>query len=181
MAQKRTCTQTNISHTTAMFGYVCILFVIKTYAYTFHCECACSSHRIFLRAKDTWTPERYPRLLLMHLAPLGPKVQKSCSIVGSPAFLRILLTCNDLHSPAQVPARFQLQQASHVIGIPRSRWCAARLRPVCGPRTRRNLLYVIGPRLGAKPALCRSGLYVQHDGAGDYQRLSNSNTSSALL
>ncbi|CAK9075118.1 Uncharacterized protein SCF082_LOCUS36458 [Durusdinium trenchii] len=26
---------------------------------------------------DTWTPERYPRLLLMHLAPLGPKVQKS--------------------------------------------------------------------------------------------------------
>lgn len=26
---------------------------------------------------EKWTPERYPRLLLMHLAPLGPKVQRS--------------------------------------------------------------------------------------------------------
>lgn len=26
---------------------------------------------------ESWTPKRYPRLLLMHLAPLGPKVQKS--------------------------------------------------------------------------------------------------------
>eukprot|EP00438_Fugacium_kawagutii_P006186 Skav232703 [mRNA] locus=scaffold3459:28035:42542:- [translate_table: standard] len=36
-----------------------------------------AKHAAAVSPKDTWTPERYPRLLLMHLAPLGPKVQKS--------------------------------------------------------------------------------------------------------